>query len=97
MIQQKIISQVHTQQTNLQYKAKLGWHTPVFESPASYMKLKIKITFRDDKVEEFICVDFPAIGDTWTTLYLEGFKRKTISSATIVFVEQEFIKNENIR
>ncbi len=54
------------------------------------MKLKVIFTYRDDKKEEFICADFPNIGD-WITLYLEDFKRVQIPREAVAKIEQCFI------
>lgn len=54
------------------------------------MQLKITIVFRDDKEEEFICADFPGIGE-WITLYLEDFKRVTIPKEAVARIKQEFV------
>lgn len=53
------------------------------------MKLKIKITYRDDQVEEYICADFPSLGSDWITLYLENLKRLIIAAPLVHHIEEE--------
>lgn len=54
------------------------------------MILKLKITYKDEKTEEFECVDFPAFSQEWITLYLENFVRKFIAIERIAEIETYF-------
>jgi len=56
------------------------------------MTLEVKIKFRDDTEETYRCVDFPAVGDRFIQLYLEGFERKTISSEAVFHIETKFVE-----
>jgi len=49
------------------------------------MKLIVKLTYRDDKDEEFECVDTPAISD-WVTLFMENLQRIHIPKDAIAKV-----------
>jgi hypothetical protein len=55
------------------------------------MILKVKIKFRDDNEQVYDCVDFPAFGDRFITLYLEGFVRRTIASEAVFSIETKFV------
>lgn len=57
------------------------------------MKLEITIEYADEKTKEkYLCSDFPAVNQDFTTLYLENFGRKTIQSKTIFRMESRFKK-----
>jgi hypothetical protein len=34
------------------------------------MKIEVTITLRDDKLEKYICYDYPSLGSPFITLYL---------------------------
>lgn len=53
------------------------------------MKLLITILYRDDKKEEFHCVDFPSLSK-FITLYLEDFKKVYIPDECVARITQEF-------
>lgn len=56
------------------------------------MKLKLTVLYRDEKTQEFLCTDFPAIQPPWVTFYLEGFGRNIIHEGCIQEISQEFVE-----
>lgn len=54
------------------------------------MKLRVTVTFRDDRKEDFDCVDYPAYGD-FLILYLVDFTRVSLSKDGIAKIETKFI------
>lgn len=55
------------------------------------MKLKVTIEFRDDTKQEFLCNDFPIIGD-WITLFFDDFERKMIPKEPVQKISYKFVK-----
>lgn len=56
------------------------------------MKLKVTVTFRDDKEQTFLCSDFPYVGP-WVTIYCEGFTRHQFPQEAIKDIKQEFVED----
>lgn len=54
------------------------------------MKLKVKITYKDEKSEVFDCVDFPGFTQEWIVIFLENFVRKNIAIERVAEVETYF-------
>lgn len=59
-------------------------------TPGWDMKLRVTVTFRDDRKEDFDCVDYPAYGD-FLILYLVDFTRVSLSKDGIAKIETKFI------
>ena len=56
-----------------------------------FMKLKVKIIYRDDKEEIFLCNDFPYVSE-WITIYLENWRRKMLPKEAVKSIEYWFEK-----
>lgn len=52
--------------------------------------LVVDITFRDDKIKRYECVDFPSYASDFITLYLPGFVTFRVRVETVLEVLQFF-------
>lgn len=55
------------------------------------MKLLYTITTRDDKTQEYECIDTHSFQDAFVTIYLPDFRRKLIRTETILSIESRFV------
>lgn len=55
------------------------------------MKLKVTIEFRDDTTKDFVCNDFPAVGD-WITLFFDNFERQIIPKDAVKSLYYKFCR-----
>ena len=52
--------------------------------------IRLKIKFRDDTKKEYICVEYPSVGESWVTIFLaeeNNTKRVILRSETIETIE----------
>lgn len=63
--------------------------TPV-ASGGMARKLIVEITTKDDKTSSYECVDFPAFGGDFITLYLKDFRRDSVRTECVLGVKQYF-------
>lgn len=55
------------------------------------MKLLVRIKLLDDKITEYVCVDFPYNSGAFIVLQMEGFKCEWIKESTVLSIETSFI------